>query len=407
MDTKFTIKISPETLRFIQINRKENIEKLALQDNKSPNIDLKTAITQIAGWQTAIEKIPSWANNSNILYPQHLSLEQCSSEATAKYKTQLMQGESFADLTGGFGIDFSFISQKFLTSIYVEHQQELCELAKHNFCVLKLANINVVNDDSISYLTDMPPVNSIYIDPARRNANGGRIVAIADCEPNVIDIEELLLSKASQVLIKLSPMLDLSKALDELKNVFEAHVLSVNNECKELLLLLHKKEDAIDTSYNIPIHCVNLQKQTTQHFVFTRKEEQESPCEYTDKIGQYLYEPNASLLKAGAFRRIAYIYNVKKLHPNSHLYTSDSLVANFPGRIFHITGHSSFNKKEIKLLLYDLKKGNLTIRNFPSSVIELRKRINLKDGGDIYLFATQMNDGSKILIRCKKTNEHT
>lgn len=246
----------------------------------------------------------------------------------------------------------------------------------------------------------MSPVDCIFLDPARRNEHGGKTVAISDCEPNVAKLEGLLLSKANRIMIKLSPMLDLSQALKELPHTQEVHIISVNNECKELLLLLGQTAPE-----EIPVHCVNLStkgEQEKQLFVFTREQEQHSECSYTDTLGNYLYEPNASLLKAGAFRSIAAAYSAKKLHPNSHLYTSDTQIEGFPGRTFRIINRCSLNKKEIKENLSDLKKANITVRNFPATVAELRKRIKLAEGGDTYLFASTLNDGQKILIRCGK-----
>ena len=394
------IQISPETQLFIREHSSDDVRALALQAKKYPNVDMPTAITQIAGRQVAAEKIPSWKEIEDIWYPKHLSLEQCSSEITARYKASLLQGESLTDLTAGFGIDCSFLASNFKSATYVERQEELCEIATHNFPLLHLNHITVRNEDGIAYLQAMSPVDCIFLDPARRNEHGGKTVAISDCEPDVAELEELLLSKANRIMIKLSPMLDLSLALKELRHTQEVHILSVNNECKELLLLLGQNPPA-----EVPIHCVNLftkGEQEEQHFVFTREQEQRSECAYTDALGNYLYEPNASLLKAGAFRSTATAYPVKKLHPNSHLYTSDTLISGFPGRIFRIVNQCSFNKKEIKESLADLKKANLTVRNFPATVAELRKRINLAEGGDTYLFASTLNNGRKILIRCEK-----
>ncbi len=394
------MQISPETQLFIRKHQSDDIRALALQAKKYPNVDMPTAITQIAGRQVAAEKIPSWKEIEDIWYPKHLSLEQCSSEITARYKASLLQGESLTDLTAGFGIDCSFLASNFKSATYVERQEELCEIATHNFPLLHLNHITVRNEDGIAYLQAMSPVDCIFLDPARRNEHGGKTVAISDCEPDVAELEELLLSKANRIMIKLSPMLDLSLALKELRHTQEVHILSVNNECKELLLLLGQNPPA-----EVPIHCVNLftkGEQEEQHFVFTREQEQRSECAYTDALGNYLYEPNASLLKAGAFRSTATAYPVKKLNPNSHLYTSDPLLSGFPGRIFRIVNQCSFNKKEIKESLADLKKANLTVRNFPATVAELRKRINLAEGGDTYLFASTLNNGQKILIRCEK-----
>ena len=400
------MEISPETQQFIREHLSDNVRTLALQAKKYPDVDMPTAITQIAGRQTAAEKIPSWKEIEDIWYPKHLSLEQCSSEITARYKASLLQGESLTDLTAGFGIDCSFLADGFKSATYVERQKELCEIAAHNFTILNLNHITVRNEDGVAYLQTMSPVDCIFLDPARRNEHGGKTVAISDCEPDVAELEELLLSKANRVMVKLSPMLDLSLALKELRHTQEVHILSVNNECKELLLLLGQEPPAEQNPpEEVPIHCVNLFTkgvQEKQHFVFTREQEQRSKCMYTDTLGSYLYEPNTSLLKAGAFRSIAAAYPIKKLHPNSHLYTSDVLITDFPGRAFRIINQCSFNKKEIKESLSDLKKANITVRNFPATVAELRKHINLAEGGDTYLFASTLNNGQKILLRCEK-----
>ena len=400
------IQISPETQLFIREHSSDDVRALALQAKKYPDIDMPTAITQIAGRQVAAEKIPSWREMEEIWYPKHLSLEQCSSETTARYKARLFQGDSLTDLTGGFGIDCSFLAAGFKSATYVERQEELCEIAAHNFPIPNLNHINVRNEDGVAYLQTMSPVDCIFLDPARRNEHGGKTVAISDCEPDVAGLEELLLSKAKRIMVKLSPMLDLSLALKELKHTQEVHILSVNNECKELLLLLGQEAPTEQAPpEEIPIRCANLftkGAQEEQHFAFTREQEQHSQCTYTDSLGDYLYEPNASLLKAGAFRSVATAYSVRKLHPNSHLYTSDTFIGNFPGRIFRIVNQCSFNRKEAKESLADLKKANVTVRNFPATVAELRKRLHLTEGGDTYLFASTLNDGRKVIIRCEK-----
>ncbi|WP_167482590.1 class I SAM-dependent methyltransferase [Bacteroides caecimuris] len=400
------IQISPETQLFIREHSSDDVRALALQAKKYPDIDMPTTITQIAGRQVAAEKIPSWREMEEIWYPKHLSLEQCSSETTARYKARLFQGDSLTDLTGGFGIDCSFLAAGFKSATYVERQEELCEIAAHNFPILNLNHINVRNEDGVAYLQTMSPVDCIFLDPARRNEHGGKTVAISDCEPDVAGLEELLLSKAKRIMVKLSPMLDLSLALKELKHTQEVHILSVNNECKELLLLLGQEAPTEQAPpEEIPIRCANLftkGAQEEQHFAFTREQEQRSQCTYTDSLGDYLYEPNASLLKAGAFRSVATAYSVRKLHPNSHLYTSDTFIENFPGRIFRIVNQCSFNRKEAKESLADLKKANVTVRNFPATVAELRKRLHLTEGGDTYLFASTLNDGRKVIIRCEK-----
>lgn len=393
------IQISSETWAFIHAHQNDDVRALALQAKKYPNVDIPTAIIQIAGRKVASEKVPSWAKIENIIYPRHISLEQCSSETTAHYKAGLISGDSFVDLTGGFGIDCAFLSSQFKTSTYVERQTELCNIATHNFPLIGLNHIQVVNEDGVVFLNKMNPTDWIFLDPARRNEQGGKTVSIADCEPNVKDIEELLLHKATKIMVKLSPMLDLSLALKDLISTSEIHIISVNNECKELLLILsNEKTD------QTPIHCINFTTQEKQSFSFTREQEQECDCTYTSNLKQYIFEPNASILKAGGYRSIASLFQIEKLHPNSHLYTSDKPITNFPGRTFRIVSQSTFNKKEIKQKLGDLKKANITVRNFPASVAELRKRTKLEEGGSTYLFATTLYNEQKILIRCEKLN---
>ena len=392
------MQISSETLRFIEENARADVRSLALQAKKYPQVDMAMAVVQIAGRQIAEAKVPSWYHTEGLLYPKHLSMEQCSSEATAIYKAGLVEGDSFADLTGGFGIDCSFLSRKFKQADYVERQTELCELAKHNFPLLGLS-IGVHNEDGVEYLKQMQPVDCLFLDPARRDGHGGKTVAIADCEPDVSALEDLLVEKAKKVMVKLSPMLDLSLALKHLKYVREVHIVSVNNECKELLLILQKES----TSSDITIHCEHIVNASEhQSFSFTQEQERTSDCPLATEVGAYLYEPNASILKAGAYRSLTQTYACKKLHASSHLYTSEQFVEDFPGRRFHVEAVSSFGKKELKEFLQGMEKANLTIRNFPSSVADLRKRLKLKEGGEDYVFATTLADESKVMIKCRK-----
>ena len=394
------MQISTETLLFIEENAHADVRTLALQAKKYPQVDMAMAVMQIAGRQIAEAKVPSWHQTEGLLYPKHLSMEQCSSEATAIYKVGLVEGNSFADLTGGFGIDCSFLSRKFKQADYVERQTELCELAKHNFPLLGL-NIGVHNEDGVEYLKQMEPVDCLFLDPARRDGHGGKTVAISDCEPDVSALEDLLVEKAKMVLVKLSPMLDLSLALKTLKHVREVHIVSVNNECKELLLILQKSS----ISSEIRIHCEHiLNGNKHQSFSFTQEQERTSECPFSTEVGSYLYEPNASILKAGAYRSITQAYPVKKLHTSSHLYISSHYIEDFPGRSFQVEAVSGFGKKDLKTFLQGLDKANLTIRNFPSSVADLRKRLKLKEGGEVYIFATTLADESKVLIKCKKAH---
>ena len=392
------MQLSLETLSFIEENARADVRSLALQAKKYPQVDMTMAVVQIAGRQIAEAKVPSWYRTEGLLYPKHLSMEQCSSEATAIYKAGLVEGDTFADLTGGFGIDCSFLSRKFKQADYVERQSELCELAEHNFPLLGL-KIGVHNEDGVEYLKQMHPVDVLFLDPARRDGHGGKTVAISDCEPDVSALEDLLVEKAKKVMVKLSPMLDLSLALKALKYVQEVHIVSVNNECKELLLILEKSTDSLE----IVIHCEQITSTGEhQHYAFTQEQERTSDCPLSAEVGAYLYEPNASILKAGAYRSLTQTYPVNKLHASSHLYTSPYYIEDFPGRRFQVEAVSGFGKKELKTLLQGLEKANLTIRNFPSSVAELRKRLKLKEGGECYLFATTLSDESKVLIKCRK-----
>lgn len=385
-----------ETLQFIKDHQKDDVHTLALQAAKFPQVDMAYAITQIAGRQMAADKIPSWHKREGIVYPKHLSMQQCSSEATARYKASLIKGNTLIDLTGGFGVDCAFLSQNFQQAFYVEQQPELCEIAGNNFSLLQLGHITVINGNGTEYLKNTPKVDCIFIDPARRDKNGNKTISISECQPNVKELSSLLLEKADSVFIKLSPMLDLTLALHEIPLVREAHVISVANECKELLLRLDK------TQKKTTIHCINLKGENIQDFFYEPMKEQSACCQFSQDIETYLYEPNASILKAGAYKAISHNYQIKKLHPNSHLYTSDTLIENFPGRTFRCEAIFSFNKKELKEGLKDIDQANLSIRNFPSTVAKLRKQTRLKEGGEVYLFATTLANEKKVLIRCSK-----
>ena len=395
--------MNKETKEFIHEHAKADVRTLALQAKRYPNIDMPKAITQIAGWQIATHKIPTWAACDEILYPVHLSMEQCSSEITARYKKKIIanypaEHQTLTDLTGGLGVDCSFMAEAFERVTYVEQQETLCQLAKHNFPQLGLQKITVNQGNATDFLKEMPTVDWIFIDPARRDGHGNKTVSVADCEPNVAELETELTSKARNVMIKLSPMLDLSLALQTLQKVNEVHVVSANGECKELLLILGEK-----TTNEIPIHCVNLLSNgEEQHFCFNKEQENNAACAYTDQPLKYLYEPHASILKAGGYRSIAEQFDLKKLHPNSHLYTSNKWIANFPGRGFQINASFGFGKKELKDAIGNEQKANITIRNFPGSVADLRKRLKLSEGGTCYLFATTLNNGQKIILKTTK-----
>lgn len=395
--------LSPETLAFIDSHRGDDVRTLALQAKKYPAVDMAEAVVQIAGYQIAEKKVPLWAQTAGIRYPQHLSMEQCSSEVTARYKASLVSGDTLTDLTAGWGVDCSFLARNFRCADYVERQETLCRIAAHNFPLLGLPHVRIHCADAVEYLQSMEPVDCLFLDPARRDSHGGKTVAIAECEPDVCRLEPLLVEKGKTVMIKLSPMLDMASALRDLQYVRRIHVVSVNNECKELIILLRKVPDEEEAAAGeVIISCEQVVNNSVhQHFQFTFSEEKSAGCPLAESVGNYLYEPGAALLKAGPYRLLATRYGVDKLHPNSHLYTSSGLV-DFPGRRFRVTAVSGFGKKELKVLLGGVEKANLTVRNFPSSVAELRKKLKLKEGGDTYLFATTLASGEKVLIRGEK-----
>lgn len=395
--------LSPETLAFIDSHRGDDVRTLALQAKKYPAVDMAEAVVQIAGYQIAEKKVPLWAQTAGIRYPQHLSMEQCSSEVTARYKASLVSGDTLTDLTAGWGVDCSFLARNFRCADYVERQETLCRIAAHNFPLLGLPHVRIHCADAVEYLQSMEPVDCLFLDPARRDSHGGKTVAIAECEPDVCRLEPLLVEKGKTVMIKLSPMLDMASALRDLQYVRRIHVVSVNNECKELIILLRKAPDEGEAAAGeVIISCEQVVNNSVhQHFQFTFSEEKSAGCPLAESVGNYLYEPGAALLKAGPYRLLATRYGVEKLHPNSHLYTSSGLV-DFPGRRFRVTAVSGFGKKDLKVLLEGVEKANLTVRNFPSSVAELRKKLKLKEGGDTYLFATTLASGEKVLIRGEK-----
>ena len=432
------------TQDFIRQHQDDDVRQLAFLGSKYPEVDMPFALDQIRGRKMARVKLPRWASLEGIIYPPHISMEQCSSESTALYKAELaarllglpasssgteMKAENeieFVDLTGGFGVDFSYIAARLgLKSMYVERQAHLCEAAKENFGRLGLKNAIVKNGDGIEILHSFQPkkkdaasaddslgitydqprsllktnlgLKIIFIDPARRDDAGNKVVSLQDCTPDVTVLQEEMLSKADYVIIKLSPMLDWHRAISELSHVREVHIISVNNECKELLLVL----SARNMGENLRIYCIN----DAQSFVCDELDMEASQVKIapsTLEEMQYLYEPNASLMKAGCFSVLSGRYDARMLSKNSHLFVSQAPIAAFPGRSFRIIAVSSFNKKELKRHLSGITKANIATRNFPLSVAELRKRLKLKDGGETYIFATTLSDESHVLMITEK-----
>jgi hypothetical protein len=382
---------------FIALHKTDDVRKLALK--KAPEgVDLTFCLQQIEGWQLARKKIPYWAETDGLLFPPHLSMEQCSSEKTALYKKQLVcrllreEMRQMADLTGGFGIDFSYLAPLFEKAVYIERQEQLCQIALHNFNLLGLSHVVVKNAQAEDELPAIGNVSLIYADPARRDDVGRKVVLLEDCQPNVVSLQEVLLEHSQVVMLKLSPMLDIQQALRQLKNVREVHVVSVDGECKELLLVMHREETPLC------YYCVNI---TNNGQEVTEVEQLSAPV-ISREEKTFLYEPNASILKAGVQDALCQLYKVEKLHPFSHLFTSDELVEDFPGRSFRILGRSDFSKHSLKNLLADVTQANLTVRNFPATVQELRKKLKLREGGSVYLFATTLQNESHALFRCEK-----
>ena len=504
------------TLDFIRQHQDDDVRQLAFLGSKYPEVDMPFALDQIRGRKMARVKLPRWASIDGIIYPPHISMEQCSSEQTALYKAELAarllglspssseNGEEkekesenasnlhlsencefagkgavdsefakneatckkqqilteseenvneikeephkgdfseetgFVDLTGGFGVDFSYIASRLgVKSMYVERQAHLCEAAKENFGRLGLKNAIVKNGDGIEVLHSFASkkddaaseslgiteeqsrsllktklgLKLIFIDPARRDDAGNKVVSLKDCTPDVTLLQEEMLSKADYVIIKLSPMLDWHRAVSELNCVKEVHIISVNNECKELLLVLSARnmgdmeassaDGEVKHAGNLRIYCVN----DAQSFVCDELDMESSSVRIASPVleeMQYLYEPNASLMKAGCFSVLSERYGARMLSKNSHLFVSMEPIEDFPGRSFRIIAISSFNKKELKRYLSGITKANIATRNFPLSVAELRKRLKLKDGGETYIFATTLSDESHVLVITEK-----
>ena len=382
--------INEQTWDFIRQHAADDVRKLALQGTKDGAVDLSMALQQIAGRQTALKKLPSWAAVERVLYPPHLNMEQCSSEQTARYKARLAgSGDTYVDLTGGLGVDFYWMSQGFKQRYYVERNAELCELVEHNFRTLG-HSCSVCCSDTATYLPTVPHADVVFLDPARRNEHGGRTYDIKDCTPNILELLPVLMKKANRIILKLSPMFDWRKAVDDLQQVSEVHIVSVDNECKELLLIL----ESVATSLRLV--CVN-----NDHIYEVPSDIRHQPSDIC-RQPSYLYEPNASIMKAGCFTALEQHFPIRQVAANSHLFLSPVEIRDFPGRSFHIITISSMNKHELKETMTGVDKANIAVRNFPLTVDQLRKKLKLKDGGDTYIFATTETDGTHSLYICRK-----
>lgn len=392
--------LHPDILRFIQEHLDDDPEQLSWKKNEYPDDRVVLTVEQIHARKNIRDKLPAWHAYREIYYPSRLSTEQCSSEATARYKAQLATGTSLCDLTGGLGVDSYFFSRVTDRVTYVEQNPAYCDAARANFRVLGATNIEVINADATT-VAHRVNADTYYIDPARRALDNKRVFALTDYTPNVLEIKETILRQGQRLIIKISPMADLSAVMLLLPETTDIHVISVRNECKELLFVLGKTP----THQPVNIHTVNFATNEEQHFTFSPDEERDALPRYTDTVGKYLYEPNSSLLKGGAFKLVASHYGISKLHQHSHLYTSDHLVEHFPGRTFHVDEVLEFSGKLLKQISRTIPRANLTTRNFKLSVSELRSRSKIKDGGDIYLFATTLRDNRPVLIRTRKNEK--
>ena len=385
----------PAIQQFIRDHEHHDPFQLVLQAKKYPDIPVKAVAGQIRAQQKAKTKLPHWYRKEGIVFASLLSLEQCSSEATARFKSKIMRGKHLVDLTGGAGVDTYFLSQSFDKVDYLEKNRELAEVTRHNFQVLGADNISVHINEAAHFLAGLhQPVDCIYLDPARRDQHAQKVFRLKDCTPDVVALLDVLFNKTQKVWIKTSPMLDIDAALQELKQVAQVYILAVNNECKEVLYMLDK-----EANLQPEITTVNLQHEEEQTFKFYKSEESKAEVTYAQPL-QYIYEPNVSILKAGAFKSVGQNFQLHKLHLHTHLYTSDQLIPHFPGRIFNCEAVVPYNKKAVQLLLPE-KKANITTRNFPDAVQKARKKLGLAEGGNHYLFLATTENGLCVIITRK------
>ena len=391
-----------EELFFIKQHLQDDVSQLILKAGQFKTIDAKKLAVQILSRQKGSKKLPEWYANEKLIFPPALSVEQSSSEATAKYKGSIVSGDKLIDITGGMGVDCYYMSRNFQEAFYFEQQQEVASTAKFNFKALGANKIHVYHSDSLVALENFQAsADWIYADPARRDLNKDKVVRLADCTPDVVSNIDLLLKIAPNVLLKTSPLLDIDLAVKELKNVKEIHIIGYEQECKELLF--HIKRD-YEGDIGLKIRILNRSGEVTQSLDFNREMERSSLIEFSYPLS-YLYEPHAAVLKSGAFKVIGSQFGLKKLAVSSHLYTSGTLVDNFPGRTFQVVGICKPDIQEIQKFIGE-SKANLTLRNFPAKIHDLRKKWRLKEGGDFYLFATTLQDHKKTIVVTKKLSNN-
>jgi 16S rRNA G966 N2-methylase RsmD len=379
-----------DSLKFIEEHQDLKLDRILYLASKK-GLDKLFIANQIKGRKKIQEKVPQW-NMLPLIYPPSVSMEQCSSKKTALYKSKLVEGESLADLTGGFGVDTFFMSKSFKKTIYCELNKELFEIVNYNFNKLN-CKIETHHNDGISFLEQLNEnLDCIYLDPSRRNEKKQRVHQLEDYSPNIVEYFQLLFNKTSTILIKTSPFLEPKEVISKLKFIKEVHIISIKNDCKEVLYLLQK-----DFQESIKIHTFEIEDKKEFSFQY---ENESIKCQLQQPLN-YLYEPNSAILKAGAYESVGTRFHLFKIHRNSHLYTSENAVDSFPGRRFKIIATTNYKRKEVEKYISE-KKANISKRNFPYSVDEIRKKLKLKDGGDTYLFATTLEDNSKAIIICRK-----
>lgn len=393
--------VSPTTLAFVRQHKDDDPLKLLLQQQHYPEVDMRMAAQQIEGRQQARSKWPTLHACEKVLYPQKLNREQSSSETSARYKTSLLESihphSTIADITGGMGIDSWLFAQRSAHVDYIEQDTTLVDIAIHNFAALGVTNIRCHCDDGIAWLHGNDShYDTIYVDPSRRDSNGRRVQAFEDCTPNLLEHLDFLLSRCHLLMVKASPMTDLTAAIAQLRTVREIHIVAVDGECKEVLFLV----DSVTTPQQMPIHCVDIHADHTFHNTFTRESEDAAAVCYASSVDRYLYEPNATLMKGGAFHSISSWYDAPQLGRATHLYTSSRLITDFPGRIFEVLNPMALNAKDVRRLLPD-NRCHLLCKNYPVSTAVLRKQLRLEEGGDCHLIATRIGQ-VPIGLLCKR-----